>query len=210
MKHSLFLGLILIWNLVLSYQLFIRKDFKVRILEAQRVNIVEKDGTKKMGLFSSGQYQYGLSERQGQGTISGMLFFNEEGYETGGLVFDGKKIKGGQRGGIGLMFDGYRQDQTIKIEHDEYKDEQERYYEDGILIMARPDRADVKEEYDFYALKYPDQFGDEDTPRLSKEVLDSMEWVLSEQNKVATASFNMIIEMLKSSKAKNRKLTLTE
>lgn len=130
------------------------KDSDFRIINAERINIIEKDGTKKLGLFSSGQYEQGVAERAGQNTISGLLFFNEEGYETGGLVYDGKKISNGQKSGIGLMFDGYRQDQTMALQHHEYKNDSSSYYQDGLRIYSRPDVSDIDEEYNFYAIKY--------------------------------------------------------
>lgn len=156
-------------------------------INTQRINIIEADGTLKLALFSSGKIEMGKdgNKRSGAGTISGMFFYNEEGYESGGLVFDGKKITNGQDAGIGLMFDGYRQDQTIALQHNEFKDSLTSLYEDGLRIMSRPDRADVKEEYDFYKLRYPEVFGDEDTPRVLKEPLDSMELVLAGKNKIA-------------------------
>ena len=163
------------------------KKNKFEEIDVERINIVEADGTLKLALFNSDRLTRGLDgdKRQGTGTISGMLFYNEEGYEAGGLVFDGKKMEGGQRGGVGLTMDGYRQDQTMSIQHNEIKDSLTSYYEDAIRIMSRPDRSNVKDEYDFYALKYPESFGDENTPRYPKRVIDSLEWELAEQYKVA-------------------------
>ena len=160
---------------------------KFEEIDVERINIVEADGTLKLAIFNSARLTRGLDgdKRQGTGTISGMLFYNEEGYEAGGLVFNGKKIEGGQNAGIGLTMDGYRQDQTMSMQHNERKDSLTSYYSDFVQISSRPDRADVKEEYDFYKLKYPDRFGDKDTPRLPESVLDSIELELSKQYKVA-------------------------
>ncbi len=160
---------------------------KFEEIDVERINIVERDGTLKLALFNSERLTRGLDgdKRQGTGTISGMLFYNQEGYEAGGLVYDGKKIEGGQDMGSGLMFDGYRQDQTIALQHNERKDSITSFYEDALKIMSRPDRADVKEEYQFYAIKYPESFGNEDTPELTEEQIDSIDFTLSRQNKVA-------------------------
>jgi len=161
---------------------------KFEEIDVERINIVEADGTLKLALFNSSKLTRGLDgdKRQGTGTISGMLFYNEEGHETGGLVFDGKKIEGGQKSGMGLTFDGYRQDQTMSLQHNEKKDSLTSIYEDAIRIIARPDRSNVKEEYDFYKLKYPDAFGDKDTPRLPQNVIDSLELEMAKKYKVAT------------------------
>lgn len=184
-KRTILIGLLIIWNFYLTFKTHFIQDSSFRIINAERINIVEKDGTKKLGIFSSGQYELGTAERQGQNQISGMLFFNEEGLEAGGLVYRGKEIDGGQNSSAGLMFDGYRQDQTIALQHNEQKTDSSSFYEDGLRIMSRPDRADIDTEYDFYALKYPDQFGDENTPRLSPEEIDSIDMALARLNKVA-------------------------
>lgn len=156
-------------------------------IDVERINIVEADGTLKLALFNSARLTRGLDgdKRRGSGTISGMLFYNEEGYEAGGLVFNGRKIEGGQSSNIGLTMDGYRQDQTLSIQHNEKKDGSTTFYEDFVRISSRPDRSHVKEEYDFYKLKYPERFGDEQTPRLAEDIIDSIEFELAKQYKVA-------------------------
>ncbi len=181
------LGLINILLLSFLFLSYTSKIQKFEEIDVERINIVESDGTLKLALFNSSKLRRGLDgdKRQGTGTISGMFFYNEEGYEAGGLVFDGKKIIDGQKSGIGLMFDGYRQDQTIALQHNENKDSITSYYESGLRIMSRPDRSDVKEEYDFYKLKYPETFGDKNTPRLSTAVIDSIDMELARQYKVA-------------------------
>lgn len=180
---------LLVCNLILlTIILFMdNQSTKFEEIDVERINIVEADGTLKLAIFNSNRLKRGLDgdKRAGSGSISGMLFYNQEGYETGGLLFDGKKVSGGQDSGIGLMFDGYRQDQTIALQHNELKDSLKSYYEDGLKISSRPDRMDVKEEYAFYALKYPDKFGDGNTPKLDQTQLDSLEYLLSRQNKIA-------------------------
>jgi len=160
--QSIFIIILVILNISLLIYVFKKPKVitKFEEIDVERINIVEADGTLKLALFNSERLRRGLDgdKRQGAGTISGMWFYNEEGYETGGLVFDGKKISGGQNSGIGLLFDGYRQDQTLALEHNERKDNVSSYYEDGLRIMSRPDRADVEEEYDFYKLKYPKHY----------------------------------------------------
>ena len=187
--QQIFMAILILLNISLLITVYNspNKINKFEEIDVERINIVEANGTLKFALFNSSKLTRGLDgdKRQGTGTISGMLFYNEEGYEAGGLVFDGKKISGGQNSSIGLTFDGYRQDQTMSIQHNENKDSLTSYYEDGLRIMSRPDRSNVKEEYDFYKLKYPESFGDENTPRLPQDVIDSMDLELARQYKVA-------------------------
>lgn len=180
---------LILLNLILLINTFIfqSENHKFEEIDVERINIVEANGTLKLALFNSARLTRGLDgdKRVGTGNISGILFYNEEGYEAGGLVFNGKKIEGGQQSAIGLTMDGYRQDQTMSIQHNEKKDSLTSFYDDSIRIISRPDRSDVEEEYDFYKLKYPEHFGDEKTPRLPQKVIDSIEMELARQYKVA-------------------------
>jgi hypothetical protein len=151
---------------------------KFEEIDVERINIVEKDGTLKLALFNSSRLKKGLSQRQGEGSVAGMLFYNEEGHECGGLTYRGKKIDGGQQASAGLMFDGYRQDQTVALQHIEYKDSVESSVHDGLTINYRPDRSMVKQEYQFY--KFIDSIKE------TKEEKDSMEDAMASQGKIMT------------------------
>jgi hypothetical protein len=182
--------ILIVLNISLLFVAFTKTSntHKFEEIDVERINIIEADGTLKMAIHNSERITKGKGKvkRSGEGTISGMLFYNQEGYEAGGLVFDGKEVNGVRNAGVSLTMDGYRQDQTIALQHYEEKDSLTSLYRDGLRINSRPDRADVREEYRFYRLKYPDKFGDENAPKLSKEKLDSIEMSLARQNKVST------------------------
>lgn len=127
-----------------------KKKNRFEEIDAERINIIEKDGTLKLALFNSERLTRGIAKRQGEGTIAGLLFYNQEGHEAGGLVFDGKKINGGQTASESLTFDGYRQDQAVALQYNEYKDSSKFEVDAGLSILYRPDRSITKEEYDFY------------------------------------------------------------
>jgi hypothetical protein len=69
---------------------------------------------------------------------AGMLFFNDEGTENGGLIFGGDKDKDGKiiDSGGSLTFDQYEQDQIVQIEgsHDS------NGHFAGLIVFDRPDR----------------------------------------------------------------------
>lgn len=89
---------------------------KFRVLEAQRINIRESDGTLRLAISNK--------ELQDTGNIdgipihepgkrhAGMIFFNDLGDEMGGLIFGGtsKENTGGS-----LTFDRWKNDQTIQF-----------------------------------------------------------------------------------------------
>lgn len=89
-------------------------------IDVKRVNIVEPDGTVRLvisnkalfpGLIVKGkEYPY---DRH----TAGMLFFDDEGTENGGLIFGGMKDKDGQIESWGhLSFDKYMGDQLMALE----------------------------------------------------------------------------------------------
>jgi hypothetical protein len=90
-------------------------------IDVQRINLVEPDGTLRMvisdktnfpGIIFKGK-EYPHPDR----TSAGMLFFNDEGSENGGLIFGGMKDKDGQPHSYGhLSFDRYNQDQTLTLD----------------------------------------------------------------------------------------------
>lgn len=89
-------------------------------ISVQRVNIVEPDGTLRMvlsgrarapGLFIKGK-EHPNEDRK----TAGVLFFDDEGTENGGLIFGGMKDKNGKVESWGhLSFDQYNQDQVFSI-----------------------------------------------------------------------------------------------
>src|SRR5258708_8233130 len=76
---------------------FAAGDKKVRFdeIEVHRINIVEPDGTLRMVLSNRarlpGVIIRGKEEHQEDRAYAGMLFYHNEGSETGGLVFVGPR-----------------------------------------------------------------------------------------------------------------------
>jgi hypothetical protein len=126
-----------------------RQRFKV--LDAERINIREKNGMLKAALSNSAGFNEGQRREQGGARFSGLMFYNEEGQETGGLVYLGKSIPGGQDADVSLTFDQYNQDQVVYLHHEEHKDAHGLNIDDGLTIIERPDWKGVKEEYGLYS-----------------------------------------------------------
>jgi hypothetical protein len=120
-----------------------------RLIEAQKVNIREADGTLKASLSNARGFKV-LGRTNQDVTFSGLMFYNEEGKEEGGLVYEGRALPGGQRASAGLTFDQYLQDQNIYLHHDEQKDANGFSIDDGLSINARPDFTQGREEYQIY------------------------------------------------------------
>jgi len=99
------------------------RDRKVRFdeIEVHRINIVEPDGTLRMVLSNKarlpGVIIRGKEEHQEDRPYAGMLFYNNEGSENGGLVFGGHKNAKGEvvDSGGSLSFDKYDASQVVQL-----------------------------------------------------------------------------------------------
>jgi len=90
-------------------------------IDVERINIVDPDGKLRMAITNkervpdpviNGKTYPGA--RKGSKS-AGMIFFNDEGDECGGLAFSGKAAASGGNAGGALLFDQFHQDQTVGI-----------------------------------------------------------------------------------------------
>jgi len=90
-------------------------------INVHRINLVEADGTLRMVLSNKAQFpgiivkgkEYPHEERK----TAGILFFDDEGTEDGGLIFGGMQAKNGKVESWGhLSFDQYQQDQVFTVD----------------------------------------------------------------------------------------------
>lgn len=131
------------------YPLLAKQRFNV--VEAGRVDIREKNGILKASLSDAEGFNVGdRAKRPGGNRASGLMFYNEEGEETGGLIYRGRAIPGGQDSDVTLTMDQYRQDQNVYLHHVEHKDAEGSRIEDGLSINSRPDWTNIKTEYGIY------------------------------------------------------------
>lgn len=90
-------------------------------ITVHRINVVEPDGTLRMVISNKAQFPgiiiKGNETPHPDRSTAGMLFFNDEGTENGGLIFGGSKDKNGKVTSYGhLSFDQYEQDQVFSID----------------------------------------------------------------------------------------------
>ncbi len=125
-------------------------------IDVRRINVREEDG--RLRLVISNQQRFpGLFFRDKEHPhpnrkTAGLLFFNEEGTENGGLIFGGKKVDGRVTGSGGqLSFDRYEQDQVVQIMNDEEGEQRlagfaVNDYPDGSMDLDAWERADAMPE----------------------------------------------------------------
>lgn len=117
-------------------------------IDVERLNIVEKDGTIKMSLFNSENMPSLIFEGEDilpghrkDDNNSGVMFYNGDGMECGGLIFGSKKKENGEyESGLSLTFDQYNQDQVLQMSVIDYNGEQNY----GFNIFDRP-KENIKE-----------------------------------------------------------------
>ncbi|WP_408046807.1 hypothetical protein [Tenacibaculum crassostreae] len=93
---------------------------KFGTIDVERINVVESDGTVKMVITNENHFPSegdSINNRKyhKRKKRAGMIFFNEEGMESGGFIYDGAKTKNGHEAGISLTFDQYNGDQVIQL-----------------------------------------------------------------------------------------------
>jgi hypothetical protein len=93
-------------------------------IDVQRINVLEPDGTVRLVVSNKALFPGILFKKKEyphpNRKTAGILFFNDEGTENGGLIFGGEKDKDGKVSAYGhLSFDQYDQDQVFTIDASE-------------------------------------------------------------------------------------------
>jgi hypothetical protein len=93
-------------------------------IDTQRINILGADGKLRLTLSNNekspgpiigGQVMKSRDGKRG----AGLIFFNDNGDECGGMTWHGQKKDGTVSANAGLMFDQYDSDQTVGIQYNQ-------------------------------------------------------------------------------------------
>jgi len=108
-------------------------------ITVERINVVDAYGTLRLVIANKDRMHPGVMD----GTVidrprpvAGLLFFNDEGDEVGGLTITGQVRDGARRASAGLMFDQLKQDQTIGLTYSEGNGQRTA----GLQVWDRSDR----------------------------------------------------------------------
>lgn len=114
-------------------------------IDVQRLNIVEPDGKLRMVIsdkaHSISPLDHGKPYGRGAGTRPGIVFYNDEESEDGGLIFEGRNVNGRVVADAQLSFDQYDQDQLVYLQYAEEKGYRSGglYIDDHAEVPGRPD-----------------------------------------------------------------------
>jgi hypothetical protein len=103
-----------------------------------RINVVDADGKLRLVISNKDRMHPGMMDGKlidRPRPVAGLLFFNEEGDEVGGLTFTGREVNGARRANAGVMFDQFKQDQTIGFSYSESDGRRSA----GFQVWDRPD-----------------------------------------------------------------------
>ena len=91
-------------------------------ITVERINVVDDDGTLRMVISNKNRMHPGVMDGKvidRPRPVAGMLFFNDEGDEVGGLTYSGRRTDGARTASSGLNLDQLKQDQTIGFGYSE-------------------------------------------------------------------------------------------
>jgi hypothetical protein len=111
---------------------------KMDELTVQRLNIVDANGTLRLVLAGKDRMHPGIIDGkviERPRPVAGLLFFNDDGDEVGGLTITGQERDGTSRANALLAFDQLKQDQTIALAYSEQNGQRST----GLTVWDRPD-----------------------------------------------------------------------
>ena len=111
---------------------------KLDELTVQRLNVTDDSGTLRLVIAGKDRMHPGVMDGKTINRprpVSGIIFFNDEGDEVGGLTITGQERDGTRRANALLAFDQLKQDQTIAIAYSEANGQRST----GLTVWDRPE-----------------------------------------------------------------------
>jgi hypothetical protein len=109
-------------------------------IDVERINVVAPNGEPRLVISNAERAPdvviNGKTYHRSGSNEAGMIFYNEEGSENGGMGFSGHTESGHVSADAGFMFDQYGQDQTVGITYEE----QDGHRSAGLRVWDRPDQ----------------------------------------------------------------------
>jgi hypothetical protein len=141
-------------------------------IDVERINIIEKDGTVKMIITNVDRFPNGKELINNKPTNedrkkrSGLLFFNEDGIECGGFIYDGKRSANGHSSGLSLTYDQYDGDQVMQLLTQDQGQGNKRFVSSGLMFNDRPSKE--SQQQTTRIMKELDELGKKD-PKAAEE-----------------------------------------
>jgi len=97
-------------------------------IDVERINVVEKNGIRRLAIANSERMspitfygkEYPSSRTPGANNRAGLIYFNDEGTENGGIAWSGKRMPDGKFRASGVLtFDQYNQGEALALWYDD-------------------------------------------------------------------------------------------
>jgi hypothetical protein len=91
-------------------------------ISVERINVVDANGTLRLVIANKDRMHPGVIDGKTLNRprpVAGLIFFNDEGDEVGGLTYAGQLKDGRRQAEAGIMFDQLKQDQIVGISYRE-------------------------------------------------------------------------------------------
>lgn len=110
-------------------------------IDVERINVISPNGTPRLVISNAERAPdviiNGKTYHRSGRNEAGMIFYNDEGNENGGMGFSGRTQDGHTSANAGLLFDQYGQDQTVGVTYDE----QDGRRTAGLRVWDRPNQS---------------------------------------------------------------------
>lgn len=145
LKQLLFIGFISGSSLVLLATKSVMQNQSFKEIDVERINIVMPDGKKELVISNRlripNPISNGKETKRSGPARPGMIFYNAQGDENGGFIFDGKLDKNGKaNAGMHFSMDRFGGDQQLAIGHYESNGTMES----GLTLFDRGLESDYK------------------------------------------------------------------
>ncbi len=117
----------------------------------KKITVVGEDNLPRMVLSNENRQHSGRmngKEWPKRERPSGVIFFNNQGDECGGLVYQSKEKDGKIISGMSFTMDNYKDDQVLQIFNDEYYADGKAFIERGISINQFPVGTNIDDRND--------------------------------------------------------------
>lgn len=117
-------------------------------IEVKKITVLGEDNLPRMVLSNETRQHSGRingKEMEKRERPSGIIFFNNQGDECGGIVHQTKIKDGKILSGMSFTMDNYNDDQVIQILNDEYYADGKAYIQRGININQYPVGSNMEE-----------------------------------------------------------------
>ena len=109
-------------------------------IDVERINIVESDGRVRLVVANGARQADAVMDGRvivpGSTRPAGLIFFNQQGDEVGGLIYSGRMGPNGPIASGSLTFDQWKQDQTVALQYVESNGRRRA----GLEVIDRPTR----------------------------------------------------------------------